>query len=258
MDFYKIALQVLTTVKNWISPTPFLKYKENHSSPIQHITWDNLLKKYVDEEGFINYKGFQSERKALQNYLKLLSENPPNDENWSKAKQLTYWINAYNAFTVELILMHYPVVSIRDIAGKIPLINSSWDVKFFKINGIPFDLNIIEHEILRKEFNEPRIHFAIVCASISCPRLLNEAYTSEKLNKQLELQTRFFINNPKKNILSENHIQLSGILDWYKSDFPKDLTMIEYINQYTDTNIQPDARIEFLEYDWNLNEQTPK
>ena len=156
----------------------------------------------------------------------------------------------------ELILMHYPVASIRDIAGKIPLINSSWDVKFFKINDISFDLNIIEHEILRKKFDEPRIHFAIVCASFSCPRLLNQAYTSDKLEEQLELQTRFFINNPKKNILSENHIQLSSILEWYKSDFPKGLTMIEYVRQYTDVNIKENAKVEFLEYNWNLNEQS--
>lgn len=256
MDFYKIALQVLTTVKNWVKPTPFHKYKENDSSPIQHTDWDKLLKKYVDTEGWVNYQGFQSERVALQSYLESLSKNPPNHQNWSKSEQLAYWINAYNAFTIELILMHYPVKSIRDIAGKIPLINSSWDVKFFKINDIDFDLNIIEHEILRKEFNEPRIHFAIVCASYSCPRLLNEAYTAEKLEEQLELNTRFFINNPKKNILSENHVQLSGILDWYKSDFPKNKTMLEYISSYTDVDIKTDAKVEFLEYNWDLNEQS--
>ena len=254
MDFYKISLQILLNVKNWIFKTPIQKYKLNNSHPIKHDDWNFLLKKYVNDKGDVNYLGFQIDRENLQSYLDKLSKNPPNDTNWSKNESLVYWINAYNAFTIELILKHYPVKGIREIGGKFPIINSSWDIKFFKINGIPFDLNIIEHEILRKEYNEPRIHFAIVCASISCPRLLNEAYTAQNIEEQLERQTHYFINNPIKNQLTSNTPKLSGILDWYKSDFPKEKSMIEFVNEYADTKINKNATVSYLEYDWNLNE----
>ncbi len=254
MDFYKIGLQVLSNVKNWIFRTPIQNYKLNNSTPIHHDEWHILLQKYVNDKGDINYLGFQTERAKLQTYLNKLSKNPPNDKNWSRDEALTYWINAYNAFTVELILKYYPVKGIREIGGKLIFINSSWDIKFFKINGVPFDLNIIEHEIIRKEYNEPRIHFAIVCASISCPRLLNEAYTAEKLEEQLELQTRYFINNPIKNQITPSTAKLSSILDWYKSDFPKEQSMIEFINQYATTKIEKNTTVSYLEYNWNLNE----
>ena len=255
MDFYKIGLQILLKTKSWIFKTPIQKYKQNSSNPINHAEWHRLLQKYVNEKGDVNYLGFQKGRVSLQEYLNKLSKNPPNDKNWSKEEAITYWINAYNAFTIELILEHYPVKSIRDIGGNFPLINSSWDIKFFKINNIPFDLNIIEHEILRKEYNEPRIHFAIVCASISCPRLLNEAYTAQKLEEQLERQSHYFINNPVKNQITENTAKLSSILDWYKSDFPQDKSMIDYVNQYSDIQINQNAIVSYLEYDWHLNEK---
>ena len=254
MDFYKTGLQILSNVKHLLFKTPIQNYKLNSSTPIHHDEWNVLLQKYVNDKGDVHYLGFQTERKNLQAYLNKLSKNPPNDKNWSKDESLVYWINAYNAFTIELILNHYPVKSIREIGGKFPFINSSWDIKFFKINNVPFDLNIIEHEIIRKEYHEPRIHFAIVCASISCPRLLNEAYTSEKLEEQLERQTRYFINNPIKNQISSTDPQLSGILDWYKSDFPKDKSMIQFVNQYSNITIDKNATLRYLEYDWNLNE----
>ena len=105
-----------------------------------------------------------------------LRKGHPNDKHWTETEQLAYWINAYNAFTVELILDHYPVASIRDIKEGVPFINSVWDIDFIKIEGKTYSLNDIEHRILRREFDEPRIHFAIVCASISCPKLRNEAF----------------------------------------------------------------------------------
>jgi len=147
------------------------------TSPIEHTIWDALLKKYVSPDGTVNYKGFIRDKATFEEYLTLLSKNPPNKKTWSKAAQLAYWINAYNAFTVKLIIDHYPVKSIKDIKKGIPFLNSVWDMEFFHIGGKEMNLNDIEHDLIRRQFKEPRIHFAVNCASYSCPRLRNEAYT---------------------------------------------------------------------------------
>ena len=161
------------------------------SPPIDHTQWDNLLKKHVSQEGNVNYKGFIADKTLLEEYLGLLSTNPPN-KTWTKEEQLAYWINAYNAFTVKLIVDHYPVRSIKDIKKGVVFINSVWDMEFFTIGGKKMNLNDIEHGIIRKEFKEPRIHFAVNCASLSCPPLRNEAFTASQLDEQLSDQTKFF------------------------------------------------------------------
>jgi hypothetical protein len=226
------------------------------SKPVSHEIWDKLLQKYVDDRGLVNYEGFASDSLLLNQYLDLLRSNHPNSSNWSEEEQLAYWINAYNAFTVQLIIRHYPVKSIKDIAGKIPFVNTPWDIKFIRIEGAQYDLNNIEHGIIRKEFKEPRIHFALVCAAMSCPRLRREAYNAKDLEAQLEEETRYFFNNPDKNRISENKVELSKLLDWYWGDF-KDVagSRIEYINRYSDIEVSSEANVQFLEYHWELNEQ---
>ena len=221
--------------------------KPNGSGPISHEIWDGLLKNYVSPEGKVNYKGFLNERSKLKEYLDLLNSHPP--LNCSNEEKLAYWINAYNAFTVELILQHYPLKSIRDIKGGTP-----WKIDFFSIGAEKFDLDKIEHEILRKQFNEPRIHFAINCASVSCPVLRNEAYTAAKLNVQLEQQTKRYINDTSQNLISENEAKLSEIFNWFKGDFTKKGTLPDFINKYSGKKINPNASISYLEYDWRLNE----
>ena len=141
------------------------------STPPSHEDWTALLSVHVSEAGFADYRGFQRDSIKLDQYLEKLSNHPPNQDKWSEEEQLAYWINAYNAYTVKLILMHYPVRSIKDIGSsiQIPFVNSPWDIKFIQIGDKKLDLNNIEHSILRKEFEEPRIHFAINCASFSCP-----------------------------------------------------------------------------------------
>ena len=188
----------------------------------------------------------------FSDYLDLLRNNPPG-MNWSESHQLAYWINAYNAFTVKLIVDHYPLKSIKDISDGLPMINSPWDIKFFKIGNTEFDLNTIEHEILRKIFDEPRIHFAINCASISCPILRNEAYMANKMEDQLEEQTYRFINDPKTNIINKSSTQLSRIFDWFRSDFLKQSDLITYIQGYN-SNLNIENKITYLEYDWRLND----
>ncbi|WP_020532305.1 DUF547 domain-containing protein [Flexithrix dorotheae] len=248
-----IALSGLQTFKSLkgdrVTTTNFNLHE---SQPISHKIWDKLLKKHVASNGLVNYEGFLTDQKTLDDYLDLLSKNPPG-ENWDKSAALAYWINAYNAFTIKLILDNYPVGSIKDIAGSITMVNSPWDIKFFKIGGVDFDLNTIEHEILRKKFDEPRIHFAINCASISCPDLRKEAYIGQEIDRQLEEQTRIFLRNESKNQLSVNELKLSKIFDWFKSDFTRHGSLVDFLKLYTKLEINPEASIEYLDYDWGLN-----
>ena len=218
----------------------------NSEVNVDHSAWDKLLKKHVDSDGLVDYKGFQQDRKALDSYITMLSNHQPSDK-WSVQEQLAYYINTYNANTVKLILENYPVKSIKDIKG-------AWTKDMVKIGNVQISLGGIENSILRK-MNEPRIHFAINCASISCPKLMNEAYTASKINEQLDKATKQFINSDK-NQLSANSIKLSSIFDWYKKDFKEgDQSVIDYINKYAETKINTDAAISYKDYNWNLNEQ---
>ncbi|QHW00468.1 DUF547 domain-containing protein [Spirosoma endbachense] len=227
------------------------------SAPVDHGSYDRLLKKYVNEKGLVNYKGFKADEKELKKYLDVISNNPPTDK-WSKNDQMAYWINAYNAYTIQLILNHYPVSSIKDIGSriKIPFVTTPWASKFFKIGGEEMSLDNIEHGTLRKKFNEPRIHFALVCAARSCPRLRNEAYEGDKLIAQLDDQGSDFLNNPAKNAITPQKASLSKYFDWYKGDWKENNKSIEYwVNQYSKTKINKDTPISFLDYNWALNEQ---
>ncbi len=227
------------------------------SMPIKHDIWDSLLKKHVSDKGNVNYKGFIEDQASFDQYLDLLSNNHPNKDNWSKEEQLAYWINAYNAFTVKIVADNYPVKSIKKIGGFIPFINSVWDKQFIKIQGQKYDLNNIEHNILRTEFNEPRIHFAINCASVSCPQLRNEAYTADKIEAQLDHAAHLFINDSEKNNITPNKIKISKIFSWFQGDFTKSLGpagVMAYISKYAETEIMRDATVSYMDYDWNLNE----
>ena len=234
-----------------------LRVPVSDATPPGHEAWTQLLQKHVDEEGMVSYKGFQQDRKILKAYLSRLEENPPNPEKWSKEEQLAYWINLYNAFTIELVLEHYPVSSIKDIGSKIqiPFVNSPWDINFISIKGEKFDLNNIEHNIIREEFQEPRIHFALVCAAISCPKLQQEAYTAEKLDAQLSDQAKAFLANPSKNKFGRNEVVISNLFSWYEGDFTKNGSLIEFLNRYAPEKTAPDADVKYMDYNWSLNEQ---
>ncbi len=214
---------------------------------VDHSMWDNLLKKHVDKDGLVDYKGFQRDQADLRSYLEMLSKTQPPDE-WSVEELLAYYINTYNAYTVQLILDNYPVKSIKDISGP-------WTRGIVPIGDKNLSLGGIENGILRK-MNEPRIHFAINCASYSCPKLLNEAFTASKMEDQLEFVTKEFINSDK-NEINASIPRLSSIFDWYKKDFVVngEVDVIGYINSYSETQIGLDASIEYKNYDWNLNEK---
>ena len=214
---------------------------------ISHSEWNTLLNKFVNTDGMVDYSGLIKEKTKLQAYLEMLGQNMP-DDSWKNNEKLTYWINAYNAFTIDLIIRNYPLKSIMDI-------EKAWDIKFIQIGAKTYSLNDIEHEIIRKEFNEPRIHFALVCAAVSCPPLRNEAFIAAKLETQLQEQTVKFINNPDKNNIWENSAKVSQIFNWFNEDFTKAGTVQDYLNKFSKTKLSPKAKIEFMDYSWDLNEQ---
>jgi hypothetical protein len=230
------------------------KVKSN-SKPITHELWDTLVKIHVSPVGKVNYKGIIQDSLKLNAYLELLSANHPNDKNWSADERLAYWINAYNAFTVKLIVDHYPTESIKDIKKGIPFLNDVWEINFFEIEGKSYNLNDLEHGIIRKRFADPRIHAACNCASFSCPKLSNEAFTAKRLDEQLDNQMRGFINNKTKNQLDADNPKMSKIFKWYAGDFKKTGKSVrDYINQYAEVKINEGADIDYLDYIWTLNE----
>jgi hypothetical protein len=213
---------------------------------VDHSAWDDLLKKYVADNGDVNYKGFKKDIKLLNEYTTYLAKQVPS-KNWSLDEQLAYFINVYNANTIKLIADNYPLKSIKNISNP-------WLKNRLKIGDKEYSLADIENGILRK-MNEPKIHFAINCASYSCPKLLNTAYTAQNVQELMELATREFINNASKNELGKDEVKISEIFKWYKGDFTEGQTIIEYINQYSDVKLFPNAKINYIDYDWSLNEQ---
>lgn len=224
---------------------------------VSHEIWDGLAKKYINDKGLVDYKSFKSDVKTLDKYLAMLGKNPPKD-SWSKNEQIAYWINAYNANTVKLILDYYPLKSIKDIGSsiQIPFVTTPWAKKFIKIGSETMSLDNIEHGTLRKKFDEKRIHFALVCGAMSCPRLRNEAYTPEKLDAQLNDQGDEFLNNLAKNKIDAKASKLSKYFDWYKGDWKDDNKSVVYwVNRYSKTKINNDTGISYIDYNWALNEQ---
>ena len=195
--------------------------------------------------GNVDYKDFKTDTALLDSYLNELANNSP-AENWTKNDKLAYYINLYNAATVKLILENYPLNSIKDI-------KNPWDRKWVKIGNQLFSLGDIEHKILRK-MDDPRIHFAINCASFSCPKLSNVAYLPDTLEKQLKKAALDFINDTSKNKIATNKLQLSNIFKWYKGDFTENGSLISFIQPYTKMTINSNSKINYLEYNWNLNE----
>lgn len=214
-----------------------------------HTAWDQLLQKHVSAAGKVNYRGFKQDLPALRAYLEQLSTHPP-ESDWSRDQRLAYWINVYNAFTVKLIVDNYPTTSITTLEGGKP-----WNKRWIRIGDKTYSLDEVENAVIRKQFAEPRIHFAVNCASVSCPELLNRAYTADKLGQQLETQTRAYINNPTHNLLSENKPQVSQLFEWYAADFQqKDGSVVAFINRYAATKIKENATLTYKPYNWNLNE----
>lgn len=239
------SLKIEKPVIDKIAQVDTIKQAPVAVKTFDHSNWNALLKKHVSNAGNVNYKAIKQNRNALLNYIKSLGHNMPTN-SWSKNEKLAYWINAYNAMTIDLILRHYPIASIKDI-------KNPWDQRYWKLGEKWYNLNEIEHDILRK-MDEPRIHFGIVCASYSCPKLLNEAFTSSNLETQLTKVTKGFLADTKRNVISENNIEISKIFQWFAKDFKGDGGLIDFLNQYSTVKISAKAKKTFKDYNWDLND----
>jgi len=225
-----------------------------------HAAWTAILDRFV-EAGRVDYAGLGANgAEELDAYLAILSGACASDyERWTTPEKIAFWLNAYNAFTVRLILDHYPIASIRKI-GWLPA--AAFRQKFIPMDGLKggsISLDDIEHRTLRSAFREPRIHFALVCAARSCPPLRQEAYRGADLDRQLDDQARTFLRDPTKNRFdaATRTLHLSSIFSWFRSDFEEARRSLwDFVAPYLDVpGGGHEPRIEFLEYDWRLNDR---
>lgn len=230
---------------------------------IDHSAWTVLLAKHCDTQGYVNYSGWKAsaaDQDAISRYIDHLS-SAAFPANASREAKLAFWINAYNAVTVKGILREYPTTSIRNHTAKIYGYNIWKDLQLV-VGGKPYSLDAMEHEVLRK-MGEPRIHFAIVCASIGCPRLLNEAFVLSRLDEQLSRNAKAFFADKTKFVANPQArtIQVSPILSWFGTDFGPDVAaQMRAIAPYVPEAAQAltnsgQARVTYLEYDWGLNDK---
>ena len=216
--------------------------------------YGELLKKHV-RDGRVDYAGFKTEEAKLDRYLKILENVDPGI--LSRNEQFAFYINAYNAWTIKLILSGYPgVTSIKDLGS---LLKSPWKKKIVRIDGKVITLDHVEHEILRPRYKDPRVHFAINCAAKSCPPLRPEPFNGNILDRQLEDSTRSFINNPQSYRLDDSELYVSRIFKWFSEDFNEDI--FGFFLKYATGNLKKELKskserivVQYLEYDWSLNE----
>jgi len=220
---------------------------------VDHSIYSDLLKKYV-HQGRIDYRGFKTEEAHLDQYLNVLEGVDP--KSLSRNEQFAFYMNAYNAWTIKLILSGYPgVKSIKDLGN---IFKSPWEKKICRIDGDVVTLDDIEHKILRPRFKDPRVHFAINCAALSCPPLGDRPYMGSTLDRQLDDFTRMFINNPKRNDLKGDTLYVSKIFKWFRGDFNDDV--IGFFLKYANEDLKKELaakkggiKIKYLHYDWGLN-----
>lgn len=212
-----------------------------------------LLKKYV-KNGAVNYRGLKDEEAVLDKYLDLIEKT--DSKSLSRNEQFAFYINAYNAWTLKLVLGAYPgIKSIKDSGGAL---KGPWKKEICRIDGKVITLDDLEHAILRPRFEDPRVHFAICSASKSCPVLISELYRADILNDQLDAAARSFISDPQKNRLEGNTLYLSSLFKWFADDFNNDV--IGFFLKYAEGNLKEKLRSEkdkltvtYFDYDWSLN-----
>ncbi|RME39255.1 MAG: DUF547 domain-containing protein [Planctomycetota bacterium] len=233
---------------------------EEGGAVFDHSVFDDLLHRFVDEDGWVDYAGLKKEANRLDAYIASLAEAP--FDSLGRDEKLALLINAYNAFTLRLILDHYPDIrSIRDIpSGK------RWKARRWNLAGKTLSLDDIEHKEIRPKFREPRVHFALVCAAIGCPKLRNEAYRGDRLEAQLDDQARYVHTHPRWFRLSDDGktVYLTKLYDWYGGDFKQVAgSVLDFVARYSpevkralDAGQKPKVR--WLEYDWTLNDKRNK
>lgn len=213
-----------------------------------HAAFDALLSANVSS-GTVNYWALKAKPDALKAYLNsLASVTEKTFKGWSKYQQLAYYINLYNATTLQLIVDHYPVKSIKDIGS---FFKGPWDQPIVRLFGQTITLNNLEHDIIRKQFKDPRIHMALVCAAKGCPPLRSEAYTGERLSEQLDNQSRTYLTSQGGLQIdrAKGVAHVSAIFQWYAKDF---VSVAEFVTKYSGQNVIG-LKIKYLDYDWSLN-----
>ncbi len=244
--------------------------------------YTTILGTYVNDQGLVNYKGLKAEGKSLDAFTAALERLDPRVyDKWTSREKIAFWINAYNALTLRAIVMHYPIqpsflVSLRFPENSIRQIPGVWNKLRFGVIGREMTLDEIEHEVLRSEFNEPRIHMALVCAAMGCPPLRDEPYRGDKLDVQLDDQTHRFLQNSLKFRIDQDggEVYLSPIFKWFGQDFVKTYStngkftaysktegaVLSFVSRYLGKEqyrylAAGEYDIEYLHYDWSLNER---
>lgn len=261
-------------MRKWLLTIVFLLFGTNAlATDFNHAQWDNLLHQNVTlvrggKASQVNYSGFAQNRTSLRSYLASTGAVRQSEfGSWSKSAQLAFLINVYNANTINLVLDGYPNIrSIRELGrlGQTP-----WQRQVVTIFGAPQSLDHVEHRLIRgsHSYNDPRIHFAINCAAVSCPALRPEAYVGTRLEAQLEDQTHKFLSDPTRNQLYGNELKVSSIFRWYRGDFQNGDRGFRSLNDFfihyaSDLNLDPQSnarlrngqiRIVYLPYNWDLN-----
>jgi hypothetical protein len=238
--------------------------------PFHHSTLDTVLVSYVNDAGLVDYASLQKNRTSLDSYIDSIGSVSPQshpERFASSAHQLAYWLNAYNAIVLRGIIDAYPVDSVKDIK----LFNGFFNRQTWNVGGQSLTLDTIENDIIRPQFNEPRIHFVLNCGAKSCPPLENRAFTGASLEDRLEKALKRFTASEDFFYLHEDRLILSKIIDWYRTDFhhqppsnnpqsPAIDPLISYFIPHADPSIRdllrrPTLNVEFMDYDWSLNEQ---
>jgi hypothetical protein len=218
-----------------------------------HAVFEGLLASHV-RDGVVDYAGFKADEARLDQYLSTLEKADP--ESLARNEQFAFYINAYNAWTIKLILTGYPgVKSIKDLGS---IFQSPWKKEFVRINGKTLTLDDIEHKILRPQFKDPRVHFAINCASKSCPPLISEPYRGAVLDTQLDQVTRNFLNSPANYRIEGDTLWVSSIFKWFAGDFKDDPA--GFYRTYAKGELKRHldekkerVKVKYLDYDWSLN-----
>ena len=232
-----------------------------HSEPFDHAytNFARVLARHV-QNGSVDYQALQKNRTDLDNFLRTVSAvDAATFKAWSREQRLAFLLNTYNAAVLQLVTDNYPVSSVKRIGG---WFSNPFRVKFISLFGTKSSLDDIEHGMLRPDFGEPRIHFALVCAARSCPPLRREPYLPEKIDSQLNDQARLFLNDPSKNRIDADGrvVHLSAIFKWFREDFgTNEHAIVSFTARYWPEATRPALakdpfKVHYLDYDWQLND----
>ncbi|MCP4933772.1 MAG: DUF547 domain-containing protein [bacterium] len=257
-----VALASMATMPAQANPVQIFKtFQKGSSKSVNHAVWDKLLKTYVHKSksglNEVNYRAFKkSGHKALKSYLQELQST--NVKSLDRDEQFAFWVNLYNAKTIDVILSKYPVFSIKNIKSGI-FSPGPWKLKNMKVNGEALTLDDVEHKILRGLWRDPRIHYAVNCASIGCPNLAIDAFTAANSQKLLDEGARAYINSPRGVKVSGGRVQTSKIYKWFKKDFGgNEQGILKHLRLYAAPELAAKLKsarsIYSYDYNWSLND----